>query len=73
MLGSLIKNRFYVKLKKYEFWLSGVDFLGHVVYQHGISVNLSKVFLKLKKLWIGRDLPNVNEEPFWAWHVNRGN
>ena len=33
----------YVKLKKCEFWLDSVAFLGHVVSKDGISVDPKKV------------------------------
>jgi hypothetical protein len=40
---TLRKNKFYVKLKKCEFWLLKVAFLGHVFNQQGILVDPSKV------------------------------
>ena len=43
VLETLRKNKFYAKLKKCEFWLSEVAFLGHVINQHGILVDPSKV------------------------------
>ena len=33
----------YAKLKKCEFWLDKVSFLGHVVTKDGISIDLGKV------------------------------
>ena len=33
----------YAKLKKCEFWLDSVAFLGHVVSKDGIVVDLKKV------------------------------
>jgi hypothetical protein len=33
----------YVKLKKCEFWLKEVSFLGHIISEGGISIDLSKV------------------------------
>jgi hypothetical protein len=39
VLEALRKNQFYAKLKKCAFWLSEVAFLGHVINQHGISVD----------------------------------
>jgi hypothetical protein len=42
-LDSLRKNQFYAKLKKCSFWLSEVAFLGHVINQHGISVDPKNV------------------------------
>jgi hypothetical protein len=43
ILDSLRKNQFYAKLKKCAFWLSEVSFLGHVINQHGISVDPKNV------------------------------
>jgi hypothetical protein len=42
-LETLRKNEFYAKLKKCEFWLSEVAFLGHVINQQGILVDPIKV------------------------------
>jgi hypothetical protein len=38
VLEALRKNQFYAKMKC-AFWLSEVSFLGHVINQHGISVD----------------------------------
>ena len=43
VLQTLRDNKFYAKLKKCEFWLSEVSFLGHVINQEGISVDPSEV------------------------------
>ena len=43
VLDALRKNQFYGKLKKCAFWLSEVSFLGHVINQHGISVDPKNV------------------------------
>jgi len=43
VLDALRKNQFYAKLKKCAFWLSEVAFLGHVINQHGISVDPKNV------------------------------
>jgi hypothetical protein len=43
VLDSLRKNQFYAKLKKCAFLLSEVAFLGHVINQHGISVDPKNV------------------------------
>jgi hypothetical protein len=43
VLGTLCQHKFYAKLKKCEFWLSEVGFLGHVINQHGISIDPSKI------------------------------
>ena len=40
---KLQEPQLYAKLKKCEFWLSKVGFLGHVINQHGISVGPSKI------------------------------
>ena len=42
-LQTLKEKQFYSKLKKCEFWLKKVTFLGHVVSKDGISVDPSKV------------------------------
>ena len=43
VLQILRDKRLYAKLKKCEFWLDRVSFLGHVVTKDGISVDLGKV------------------------------
>ena len=43
VLQTLRDKRLYAKLKKCEFWLDKVSFLGHVVTKDGISVDLGKV------------------------------
>jgi hypothetical protein len=43
VLETLRKNKFYAKLKKCEFWLSEVAYLGHVINREGICVDPSKV------------------------------
>jgi hypothetical protein len=42
-LQKLRENRLYAKLSKCEFWMKQVAFLGHVISNGGISVDLSKV------------------------------
>ena len=42
VLDILREKRLYAKLKKCEFWLDRVPFLGHIVSKEGISVDLSK-------------------------------
>ena len=37
------ENQLYAKLRKCEFWLNQVSFLGHVITDGGISVDLGKV------------------------------
>lgn len=43
VLETLRQHKFYAKLKKCEFWLSEVGFLGHVINQDGICVDPSKI------------------------------
>ncbi|RVW81511.1 Retrovirus-related Pol polyprotein from transposon 17.6 [Vitis vinifera] len=43
VLQTLRDKQLYVKLKKCEFWLDKVSFLGHVVTKDGISVDSGKV------------------------------
>ena len=42
-LQTLRNHRLFGKLSKCDFWLSEVNFLGHVVSQEGVSVDSSKV------------------------------
>jgi DNA replication protein DnaC len=43
VLQKLRENQLYTKLKKCEFWLEEVSFLGHIISEGGISVDPSKV------------------------------
>jgi hypothetical protein len=43
VLQRLCDHQLYAKFSKCEFWLTEVQFLGHVVSSEGISVNPSKV------------------------------
>jgi hypothetical protein len=43
VLQKLRENQLYAKLNKCEFWLEEVLFLGHIISEGGISVDLSKV------------------------------
>ena len=43
ILQTLKNKQLYVKLKKCEFWLDKVSFLGHVVTKDGISVDPRKI------------------------------
>ncbi len=43
VLSELRKHQLYAKFSKCEFWLSQVQFLGHVISQHGVSVDPSKI------------------------------
>ena len=40
---TLRKEKLFVKLNKYEFWLDSVVFLGHVISKEGISVDPKKI------------------------------
>ena len=39
----LREHQLYMKLSKYEFWLSEIQFLGHVIPAHGITVHPIKI------------------------------
>ncbi|XP_039037173.1 uncharacterized protein LOC120174359 [Hibiscus syriacus] len=43
ILQTLKENKLYSKLRKCEFWISEVTFLGHIISAEGIRVDLSKV------------------------------
>ena len=43
MLQTLRKHQLYAKLKKCEFWLTEVTFLGHAVTKEGIKVDPQKI------------------------------
>ena len=43
VLQTLRDRRLYAKMKKYEFWLSSVTFLGHIISVDGVSVDPHKV------------------------------
>ena len=43
VLQTLKEHQLYVKFNKYEFWLTEVRFLGHVVSTSGVSVDPKKV------------------------------
>jgi hypothetical protein len=43
VLEKLRSNQLYAKFSKYEFWLTEVSFLGHVISAEGVSVDPSKV------------------------------
>ena len=43
VLKILRERKFYTKLKKYEFWLNQVVFLGHVISKDGIIVDPNKI------------------------------
>ena len=43
VLHALRNHRLYAKFRKYEFWLTKVRFLGHVVSASGVSMDPEKV------------------------------
>jgi hypothetical protein len=43
VLQKLRENQLYAKLNKCDFWLKEVSFLGHIIYEGGISIDPSKV------------------------------
>jgi hypothetical protein len=43
VLGILRKKKLFAKLKKCEFWLEKVLFLGHVISKDGVAVDPSKI------------------------------
>ena len=55
VLQLLRDHQLYAKFSKFEFWLTEVRFLGHVVLAPRVSVNLEKV--KAVMRW---ERPNVN-------------
>lgn len=42
-MRTLEEHKLYAKLKKFEFWLNKVHFLGHVVTKDGILVDPARV------------------------------
>jgi hypothetical protein len=38
-MEKLKEKKLFAKLKKYEFWLEEVSFLGHVVNKNGLAVD----------------------------------
>jgi hypothetical protein len=57
VMEVLRENKLFAKLKKCEFWLKEVSFLGHVVNKNRLSVDLAKVKAIVK--WEGST--NVRE------------
>ena len=43
VLQKLGDNQLYAKYRKCEFWIDEVPFLGHIISNGGISVDLAKV------------------------------
>ncbi|GJR97805.1 putative reverse transcriptase domain-containing protein [Tanacetum coccineum] len=56
VLDLLRKEKLYAKFSKCEFWLHEVHFLGHVVNQSGIHVDLSKI--EAVKNWKAPTMPS---------------
>ncbi|KAI3805311.1 hypothetical protein L1987_27555 [Smallanthus sonchifolius] len=48
IMETLRKERLYAKFSKCEFWKQEVQFLGHVVNEHGIQVDPSKIEAVMK-------------------------
>jgi len=44
----LREKQLYAKLSKCDFWMSEIQFLGHVIFAQGISVDPSKVEVVLQ-------------------------
>lgn len=42
MMEVLMEKKLFTKLKKYEFWLEEVSFLGHVVNKNRLTVDQAK-------------------------------
>jgi len=43
VLSTLANHKLYAKLKKCDFWMERVHFLGHIVSKEGISVDPAKL------------------------------
>ena len=43
VLETLRKEQLYAKLRKFEFWLGEVSFLGHIILEEGIRVDQKKI------------------------------
>ncbi|GJW90142.1 putative reverse transcriptase domain-containing protein, partial [Tanacetum coccineum] len=56
VLKLLKKEKLYAKFSKYEFWLQEVHFLGYVVNQSGIHIDLSKI--EAMKNWKAPTMPS---------------
>ncbi|XP_075500075.1 uncharacterized protein LOC142538650 [Primulina tabacum] len=58
VLQTLRENQLHAKLKKFEFWLEQVAFLGHIVSKEGIAVDPSKIE-SIKQRSIPKTVPEV--------------
>ena len=43
VLKMLRENKLYAKFSKCKFWLDNVQFLGHIISEEGVTVDLVKV------------------------------
>jgi len=43
VLETLKEHRLYAKIKKCQFWLNRINFLGHVISKEGISIDSMKI------------------------------
>jgi hypothetical protein len=43
VLSILREKKLFAKLKKYEFWLKEVSFLGHVISKDGVEIDPRKI------------------------------
>ncbi|GJR23598.1 putative reverse transcriptase domain-containing protein [Tanacetum coccineum] len=66
MLELLTKEKLYAKFSKCEFWLQEVHFLGHVVNQSGIHVDLSNI--EAVKNWKAPTKPSKIREKHYTTH-----
>ncbi|GKF76721.1 putative reverse transcriptase domain-containing protein, partial [Tanacetum coccineum] len=64
ILKLLKKEELYAKFSKCEFWLSKVQFLGHVIDSEGIHVDPSKI--ELIKDWPMMKLTQKNVKFDWS-------
>jgi hypothetical protein len=51
VLNVLREKQLFAKLKKCEFWMEKVSFLGHVISKDGVAVDPSKVEVVVKWEW----------------------
>jgi hypothetical protein len=63
VLQKLRENQLYAKLRKCEFWLKEVSFLGNIISEGGISVDPSKV----KDVLSWNTPQNVFRYPKFSW------
>ncbi|GJR70312.1 putative reverse transcriptase domain-containing protein [Tanacetum coccineum] len=68
ILNLLKKEELYAKFSKYEFWLSKVQFLGHVIDSEGIHVDPAKI--EAIKDWASPKTPTEILRRFWLYREN---